>query len=89
MALAIRIGRRKAAGIDRVLGRLSDAAWVQKRPSALFPDLTYSYARPELQTTTFDELRGAGGLSLVRDEELQGDPQGEPVVFQNALPLEA
>jgi len=71
MALAIRIGSRKAAGIDRVLGRLSDAAWVHERPSAVFPDLTYTYARPELQTTTFDELRGAGGLSLVRDEELR------------------
>lgn len=29
------------------------------------------------------------GKAVVRDEELQGDPQGEPVVFQNALPLEA
>ena len=71
MALAIRIGTRKVAGIDRVLGRLSDAAWVRERPSAAFPDLTYAYARPELQTTTFDELRGAGGLSLIRDEELR------------------
>lgn len=28
------------------------------------------------------------GKAVVRDGELQGDPQGEPVVFENALPLE-
>ena len=29
------------------------------------------------------------GKTVVRDGELQGDPEGQPVVFENALPLEA
>lgn len=29
------------------------------------------------------------GIAVVRDGELQGEPEGQPVVFENALPLEA
>jgi hypothetical protein len=33
--------------------------------------MNLTYARPELQTTTFDELKNSGGLSLIQQEHLR------------------
>lgn len=64
-------GASKRANLETTLKRLEDPALIQRSPSAAWPDLSFTFARPELQTTTFDELLATAGLLLIRDEALR------------------
>ena len=68
---AIGIGARKTAALTEVIDALSDSSAVRRNPSLAWPDMGFTYARPDLQTTTFDELRSSGGLALIRSEDLR------------------
>lgn len=67
----IEAGMAKAAALDTVLRALSDTAEIRRSPSSAWPNMRFAYTRPPPQTTTFDELRNTGGLSLIRSDELR------------------
>lgn len=50
---------------------MADTAAIRSRPSLAWPNMTYTYARPSLQTTTFDELTASGKLALVEDDSIR------------------
>jgi len=71
MAVQMQRGTDKAAALTKVIGRLADRDAVRRNPNMVWPDLGLTYARPDLQTTTFDEMEGTGGLGQIRDGQLR------------------
>lgn len=71
MAYAVALGSDKASALTEVISRLADHDAVRRSPNIVWPHLGYTYARPALQTTTFDEMAGTGGLGLIRDGQLR------------------
>jgi len=71
MATAMQIGTGKAAALTAVIDRLANRDAIRQNPNMVWPDLSYTYARPALQTTTFDEMEGTGGLGQIRDGQLR------------------
>jgi len=71
MATAIQAGATSASALTQAIEGLADSAAVRRSPSIVRPPLAFTYARPALQTTTFDEMEGVGGLGLIRDGDLR------------------
>lgn len=64
-------GAAKAVDLQRVLENLRDPDIVRRQPSLAWPNLSRTFARPNLQTTTFDELTTTGGLILIQNNDLR------------------
>ena len=64
-------GAAKAVDLERLIENLRDPARVRRQPSLAWPNLSRTFARPNLQTTTFDELTTTGGLVLIENKELR------------------
>ena len=71
MARAISVGQSKMTSLDSVMQALQDPLQVRRSPSLAVPSLTFTYSRPDLQMTTFQELMATGSLSLIRDDGLR------------------
>jgi hypothetical protein len=71
MAEAVTVGQDKVTSLDAVAESLRDPTRVRRTPSSVLPNLLYSYARPPLQTTTFEELLSTGTLSLIRSDSIR------------------
>ena len=71
MTIAMDRGEVKLASANKVLLALADPESVRKSPSLAIPSTAYSFARPDLQTTTFNELMSSGNLRLIRDKQLR------------------
>ena len=71
MRAAVAAGSTKTTALDSIIGNLSDPAAIRRSPRLAWPNLGFTYARPELQTTTFDELTSSGRLALIRDEAVR------------------
>ena len=71
MRRAIQTGERKLKSLEAVNQALQDVSLVKENPNAAKPTLSYSYSRPSLQVTTFQELSSTGALQLIKDEGLR------------------
>ena len=71
MASAISVGQLKEESIEAVIQALRDPSTVRKSPGSALPILAFTYSRPALQMTTFQELLSAGNLRLIQNEDLR------------------
>ncbi len=71
MASTISVGKLKEESIEKVIQALRDPVAVRQSPGHALPMLAFTYSRPALQMTTFQELLSAGNLRLIQKEDIR------------------